>query len=192
MKTKKPWAVVDIETTGLNPDKGHEIIEIAILTEKSAYCQKIKPLRIERADPKALQINGYSPEEWEDALSPDVAAQRIGEYLDGHRIIGHNPQFDMMFIQDLWDDHGLSFRTDRRLIDTMILAHEHLEPIGCRSLSLDNIRTFLGWSKLGSHSARIDAVDTLRLYRLLVRCGMVRRFYLKWRYKLLLWMGLTV
>lgn len=192
MKTKKPWAVVDIETTGLSPDHGHEIIEIAILTEITVYCQRIKPVRLDKADPKALEINGYTPEDWEGALPPEVAAQRIGELLDGHRIIGHNPQFDMMFIRDLWDDHGLSFRTDRRLIDTMILAHEHLEHIGCRSLSLDSIRSFLGWSKMASHSARVDAVDTLRLYQLLIRCGVLRRTYLKWRYKLLLWLGLTV
>lgn len=191
MKVTKPWAVVDIETTGLSPDQGHEIIEIAILTEKTAYCQKIEPVRLDKADPIALEINGYNPKDWDGALSPRVAAERIGELLDGHRIIGHNPQFDMMFIRDLWEDHGLKFRTDRRLIDTMILAHEHLEPIGCRSLSLVSIRNFLGWSTSGAHSARIDAVDTLRLYRLLVRCGVMKRIYLKWRYKLLLWLGLT-
>ena len=192
MKDKKPWAVVDIETTGLSPEQGHEIIEIAILTERTAYCQKIQPVRLDKADPKALELNGYNPQDWEGALPPAVAAERIGELLDGHRIIGHNPQFDMMFIRDLWDDHGMSYRTDRRLIDTMILAHEHLEPIGCRSLSLVSIRTFLGWSTSGAHSARIDAVDTLRLYRLLLRCGVLRRLYLKWRYKLLLWLGLAV
>ena len=58
---KKPLAFIDVETTGLNSQL-HEIIEISILRVcpihgKTTYTRKIKPVHINHADPRALQIN---------------------------------------------------------------------------------------------------------------------------------------
>ena len=61
MARSKQIALVDIETTGLSLEKGHEIIEIAILKGDISYCVKVRPQNIERADPKALQINKFDP-----------------------------------------------------------------------------------------------------------------------------------
>ena len=62
---------VDTETTGLDPHY-HEMVSIAIITEFGdgridRWYTKLRPRHIERAHPKALQVNGYTEEDWEDA-----------------------------------------------------------------------------------------------------------------------------
>ena len=61
-----PVHFVDVETSHLDPDIG-EILSIAIITEDedlgltTQYATLIKPVQLHRADPKSLEINGYSP-----------------------------------------------------------------------------------------------------------------------------------
>ena len=78
---------IDTETTGLNPAK-HEIIEIAIITENEdgtfeRWHTKIKPDHIENAHPKALEVNGYTPEAWEGAPNFEDVVPEITSRLKG-------------------------------------------------------------------------------------------------------------
>jgi DNA polymerase III subunit epsilon len=181
------FAVIDIETTGLKPHQ-HEILEVAIITKDRQYHVRVQPQFIEFADQKALEINGYAPEEWTGAIPPNLVAKETSELLHGKTIIAHNPHFDMSFLKELWEIHNCNPYIDYRYIDTIQLAREHLPK--CPSLKLDIIREYLGWSRLGAHSALIDAKDTLRLYRTLWRCSWVKRKYFELRYKMLCWVGL--
>ncbi len=186
MKKKFDIAFVDTETTGLIPHK-HEIIEIAILTNEKQYHVRVKPEYIEFADKKALEINGYLPEEWLDAIPASVAAVETSQLLHGKTICGHNPSFDMSFLRELWELHNCKPYVDRRYIDTVCLAREHLPE--CPSYKLDVIREYLGWSRLGAHSALVDTKDTKRLFFALWRCGFLKRMYYRLRYRALVWLG---
>ena len=84
-------------------------------------------------------------------------------------MVGHNVSFDIGFIQESLRRNGYPFRLAYPKIDTITLAHEHLQPIGLRSMKLDNIRKMLGWSLEGSHTALRDAEDARRLYHTLIR-----------------------
>jgi len=132
------YAIIDIETTGLDPYK-HEIIEIAIITEDESYHAKVIPTNIEYASPKALEINGYNEKDWFGAVPARDVAVRASRLLDGKIIIGHNPSFDMGFLRELWDLYNCTPYIDRRYIDTVVLAREHLP--SCRSYALDHIRS---------------------------------------------------
>ena len=169
---------VDTETTGLDCFT-HEIIEIAIITELGdgrieRWCTKIKPERIEDAHPKALKVNGYTDAEWEDApLLSDVIGI-IQEKLRKGIIVGHNIPFDIGFIKEAYKKCGLDPNEKkvgiaRYQIDTMTLAHEHLQPLGMWFLGLDAIRKFLGWSTDNAHTALVDAEDCRKLYWSLLR-----------------------
>ena len=68
------YAVIDVETTGLNPNT-HEIIEVAIVTKSESYHAKVIPTNIEYASPKALEINGYNEKDW------DISNVASGIYL---------------------------------------------------------------------------------------------------------------
>ena len=175
----KPIAYIDVETTGLHPNEGHEIIEVCILKNNKFLHLKVQPLHIERADPIALRINGYSHLGWQNAVHPQNAAKQIADFLGGCIICAHNPHFDMKHIKWLLDDYDLDCYVDYRYIDTVGLAREHLQGCGLRSLSMDSIRTFLGWSVDSKHTAYNDATDVRKLHKTLVRATVLHRLW--WR-----------
>ena len=186
MKNFDKIAFIDIETTGLEPHK-HEIIEVAIITKETTYHVKVSPQFIEFADPRALEINGYTPEEWVDSVPSKMVACEVADILSNKIIVGHNPKFDMSFIRELWELHECTPYVSSRYIDTVQLAREHLPH--CPQYKLDVIRQYLGWSLVGAHSALQDCEDTKKLFHLLWRCGAPRRWWLRFRVRLLSWFG---
>lgn len=174
-------AFLDVETTGLNPDV-HEIIEVAIIfDDRENYHRFIRPKRIDLADPVALRINRFDQraKEWNDSITHEQLAFDLACLLNNRIIIGHNPFFDMSFIEELLAQHGERLQSRSVIIDTITLAHEHLAPCGIKRLSLDSIRSFLGWSTEQSHTALKDAQDVQRLYMMLSRATFFDR--LNWR-----------
>ena len=159
---------IDTETTGLDPTT-HEVIEVAIITEHEdgtvdSWVSKIAPQRIETAHPKALEINGYTPEAWKDAPTRAEVAPTISKLLKGSVVVGHNVAFDIGFIAALFEELGIEHRWSYRdQLDTIVYVREHLFPTGLKSASLDNARRWLGWSTEGAHAALKDAEDCRRL-----------------------------
>lgn len=182
----KKKCFIDIETTGLNPAI-HEIIEVAIIfDDRERYHRFIKPKRLEFADPIALTINKFHDRagSWKEAITHEQLAFDLACLLHKRMIIGHNPFFDMLFIYELLEQHGEQLQSRNPLIDTITLAHEHLQPVGLKKLSLDSIRAFLGWSNVDAHTAMKDCEDVQRLYLMLMNASSYKRFKLKIRHLL--------
>ncbi len=173
---EKDLIFIDTETTGLEP-RIHEVIEIAIirvnlkLGTRIIYETKIKPQHIETASPKALEVNGYTEEAWAKAPYLGEIAREIVELLKDGIIVGHNVSFDTSMISGALKEIGIESRLSHHRADTITLAYEHLVPLGLESLSLDNIRKFLGWSLEGAHAALKDAEDAEKLFFLLERAN---------------------
>ena len=124
--------VIDTETTGLEPET-QEIIEVAfisyVITNEGErlitkrYESKIKPERLHLASPKALEVNGYSDEEWADApfakeVLPDVCEAISKSSL----LLGQNLIFDLRFIEKMCERHGVSMPETPPYIDTKSMA----------------------------------------------------------------------
>jgi len=166
---------VDTETTGLNPSE-HEIIEIAVVTETvhadgsgsivSGWSAKIAPARIEAADPKALQVNGYTPEKWKDAPLFSAVANELAELLaSGSIVCGHNVGFDVGFIEAAFARIGRKVRIPYHKLDTVTMAYAAWNDAGTGpGLSLDKLRKHLAMPTEGSHSAMKDAEDARLVY----------------------------
>lgn len=173
------YCFVDCETTGLKPEY-HEIIELAIIIEQDGkiietFYSKVKPQYIERANERALQINGYNAKEWRDAPGFETIAPTVRRMLSSCGIwIGHNPRFDFEFIQEAFFRVG-EVPTRARLIDTTVLVHEHLTDIGCSGLSMDAVRHFLCWDKSKAHTALADTKQVRELYHKLNGCTWLDR-----------------
>ena len=181
---KKPLAFVDVETTGLNPAV-HEIIEISIIKVCprkgiTNYTSKISPIHLEYASKEALQINGYNSKDWKGAPDAEIVMSKVSEMLVGCILVGHNVRFDEEFIFETCFRYGIKTRYDRRMIDTVTLALEHLHNL--ESVSMDSIREYFGWPS--GHRARIDVMQTYLLYKKLNRATACDRLFWRLRYML--------
>lgn len=183
---------IDIETTGLDP-LVHEIIEITVAYEPlpngtpgPIYHAYIKPEHIETAEPRALEINGYSEEKWAAAgarSAQDVFGDFLfNAFLKNAVVAGQNVRFDMGFIMATYTRLGITppDGLDRHLYDLSTLALEHLKP-WLRSVSLPQIAKALGIKvdKEKLHGSCYDVELTMQCARKLQRAGWLKRLW--WR-----------
>lgn len=158
------FVFVDTETTGLDHTK-HEMLEIAIVVfengEKTTIERKIKPTNLETAQPKALEVNGYNEEEWAEAQEWDKQMSlEFRDLIRGAMIIGHNPMFDLRFIEAACTRFGVRLPL-RPVFDTKCAAYM----LGHNRLGMDNIREQdENMTKEGSHRALKDVEDCIYLF----------------------------
>lgn len=118
-------AFVDIETTGLDPNK-HQIIEIAILTEPFGDTVHISvPFNPGLATNQALMFTKYY--ERQNALreireTREDAAQIVFDTMQGHVFVANNPQFDAAFLTKLLKYFDLMPPWHYHLVDIKALA----------------------------------------------------------------------
>jgi DNA polymerase-3 subunit epsilon len=171
----RPFAFVDLETTGLDPRR-HEIIEIAVVRADPRTLEatgmldlRVRPGRIEDADPAALGINGWSVDAWNDAVPLDVALVRAKPLLEGALLAGHNVSFDRAFLDAAWSASGVPAPDlDHHVLDTAAIAWP-LHAAGLvESLSLDVVCKALGIDAGQPHRALADAQRSLEVARRLL------------------------
>lgn len=111
-------AIIDVETTGLDP-QFHEVIDIgAIYTTLDGevlgrFFVRIHPDHPERAGEVARSINGYEEARWDalEALAPDAAVAALAAFHDQHAtdrrfiLTAYNAPFDRNFIEALFKRH---------------------------------------------------------------------------------------
>jgi len=160
-------AFLDTETTGLDRYK-NEIIELALIIIEDGertveQSWKLKPRRIETASEYALELNGYDKEVWDkEGFSWSAeACRRLAKRLEGSVIIGHNVQFDVGFLRQVFKEFRVSFRFPPQL-DTKTLARLVW---GFDRLSMDHIRENVeGMTTDGGHRALKDTEDCVFIY----------------------------
>ncbi len=99
-----PLTVFDTETTGLDPRKGHRIVEIAgvriengIILEDRTFSTFVNP---ERDIPwEAKQINKIDESDVADAPTIMTVLPEFLEFAKGSILVAHNAQFDMGFLE---------------------------------------------------------------------------------------------
>ncbi len=119
--------VLDTETTGLDPKKGHRIIEIAAIelegrkVSKKHFHHYLDPER--EVDEEAARVHGFT---W-DMLKgnfkfSDIAASFLA-FIEGAEILAHNAPFDISFINSELELMGLP-PLENPVVDTLALARE--------------------------------------------------------------------
>ena len=173
---------VDTETTGLDANQ-HEIIEIGLVRVKqewsvgekpkftfiSEWSAKIKPLHLELADPKALLINGYTPNGWTDAISASDAITLFSEKTNGAIMVAHNVAFDAGFIDNYFKTYGIKNKMHYSRLDTISMAYIALQNNpALNGLSLPELCNYFDITNEHAHSALSDARADFELFKKLM------------------------
>ena len=172
--TKHNFAFIDIETTGLNLLK-HEIVEIGcVLTTPELeiieeFEIKIKPERIEDADPVSLKTSHYNPEKWAKALGLAEAVKIFAEKVKGAIMVGHNVAFDAGFLECAFYNAGMKNTLHYHRLDTVSVAWAklHREP-DLEHFSLRELCLRFGIENARAHTALSDAHAAYELYKKLM------------------------
>jgi DNA polymerase-3 subunit epsilon len=166
--------ILDTETTGLEPEHGHRIIEVAgveLVNRRftgNDFHRYFNPGR--DSDPGALQVHGLTTDFLADKPKfGDVAAELL-DFLAGAELVIHNSAFDVAFL-----NRELSL-LDRKtvadycpsVVDTLRLARElhpgkrnNLDAL-CERYAIDN-------SARTVHGARLDAQLLAEVYLCMTR-----------------------
>ena len=171
---KHNFAFIDIETTGLNLNK-HEIVEIGcVLTTPELqvieeFELKIKPERIEDADPVSLKINHYDAELWESASTINQAVKILSEKVKDSIMVGHNVAFDSGFLEYAFNQAGVGNTMHYHKLDTISVAWAklHRSP-DLEHFSLRELCVRFGIKNEKAHTALSDARATFELYKKLM------------------------
>ena len=100
----KKYIVLDTETTGLNYEEGHKIIEIgAVLLEDrnksdNYFHTYLNPQRI--IEEEAIKVHGITNEELEDKPLFDEVVSEFLEFVEGSTLVIHNAAFDLGFLNN--------------------------------------------------------------------------------------------
>jgi DNA polymerase-3 subunit epsilon len=162
--------VLDTETTGLEPEQGHRIIEIGCIEVVNrrrtgrVFHRYLRPDR--EIDPGALQVHGITAEFLQgQPRFADIVAEWL-EFVRGAELVIHNAPFDVAFL-----DAELARLPERpgcvsdlcQVLDTLALARQMhpgqrngLDAL-CKRYSVDNSHRDL-------HGALLDADLLLEVY----------------------------
>ena len=154
--------VLDTETTGLEPEDGHRVIEVGcveLLNRRPTGRTFHQYLNPDRAiDPGAVEVHGLTTEFLADKPSFADVVDEFLEFVEGAELIIHNAPFDVGFLDQELRLCGKDFSIDTacRILDTLVLARQRhpgqrnsLDAL-CKRYEVDNSRREL-------HGALLDA-----------------------------------
>lgn len=125
--------VLDTETTGLDPEQGHRLVEIAaveivnrqvLMDAESQLHLYVNPER--DSDPEALAVHGLTTEFLSQYPPIQEVIEEIISFVSGHEVIIHNAPFDTKFLNAEFVRFGYKPFTDYcgKITDSLVYARE--------------------------------------------------------------------
>ncbi len=142
--------ILDTETTGIDPEAGHNIIEIGCVEmvrrklTGNNYHRYIKPDR--EVEAEAIEVHGITNEYLADKPKFAEVADEFLEFIRGAELIIHNAAFDVGFINTEFARNGIAERVEDicQVTDTLAMARKKypgqrnsLDAL-CRRYGIDN------------------------------------------------------
>ena len=159
LELKRPLAVIDLETTGVNPGSDR-IVEIAIVKILPDGTQLVKRKLINPEMPiskASSDIHGITDEMVKDAPTFKQVANEIKQFLENCDLGGYNSnKFDIPLLVEEFLRIGIDFKFEaRKLVDVQKIFYQ-MEP---RTLSAA-YKFYCKKELLNAHSAEADVLAT--------------------------------
>lgn len=155
--------VLDTETTGLEPEQGHRIIEIGCVEMVNrrlsgrTYHQYINPNR--QVDAGAIEVHGITNEFLADKPVFDLIVEEFLAFIGDADLIIHNAPFDIGFINHelkLLDAARAGVDQHCKVIDTLVMARQ-MHPGRRNNLDALCDRYYVDNTQRDLHGALLDA-----------------------------------
>lgn len=158
------YVVFDLETTGLRPSFGDEIISIgAVVVENGAIDEAQSFTRLVNPGkpiaPASIPFHGITDDMVAEESTIDAVLPQFRDFIGNAILVAHNSAFDMKFLSLKEEPTGVAI--DNLVLDTMLLSvvleHES------ENHSLDGIANRMGLTIEGRHTALGDSIATARI-----------------------------
>ncbi len=155
--------ILDTETTGLEPSRGHRIIEIGCVElvnrrlTGNHFHVYINPRR--EVDDGAMEVHGITNEFLADKPYFEDIADSFIEYVKGAELVIHNAPFDVGFLNhefNLLEKESVKISDICTVLDTLVLARQ-MHPGQKNSLDALCKRYFIDNSQRDLHGALLDS-----------------------------------
>lgn len=158
------YVVVDLETTGLDPYKGCEIIEIGIteiIDNKIVknYSRFVKPKN--QIPTFITEITNITNEMVKDEDSIEEVLPRFRKYIGERTIIAHNAKFDLKFLNFYLRELGL--KPIEKYICTLELLKNSKTYKG-KNKKLETACEYYNIENKNAHRADSDTLATAKLF----------------------------
>ena len=118
--------VIDTETTGLDPNQGHRLVEIGCIElvnripSGQVFHRYVNPQRDMPAE--AFAVHGLSAEFLQDKPLFAEIAEELAAFLGDAPLVIHNAAFDLGFLNAEMKRCAKPLIASDRLVDTLLLA----------------------------------------------------------------------
>ncbi|MEH7140568.1 3'-5' exonuclease [Priestia megaterium] len=165
-KPYREYIAFDLETTGLYPDKGAEIIEIAAVKVIDGFMVDtfqtlVKPNK--SIPQKITKITGITNEDVKESPAVEEALPLFYKFVGHLPLVAHNTPFDKSFL-DAYSPVPPKNKTD----DTLAIARRKLKKEkregDIYSFKLEEVASYFGYSIKNAHRAFDDVLAVQHIY----------------------------
>lgn len=160
---KAGYVVIDIETTGLDPEHD-EILELGavrIIDHKisDSFCTLVQPKGIVPENITAL--TGITQQMAVGGIAPAEALETFWGFLGQSTVVGHNLSFDLAFLKKASAEAGIVV-SNNSCLDTLTLARRKVQGIADRRL--ETLADYFEIRPERFHRALDDCITTFRVF----------------------------